>query len=184
MPPAGKARRSIAQKVGTGFWHRRCVRDFHRLFGAHQAHLSCRQQFWQVHQVVAGRLRAAVRGGGSCADGRRPWPRSAREARRNRATGSPAFVTHPAVEALGIVSASSRFTSAFSSSSLRSRFASDTSRPPYLAFQLQMVASYTPRRRAGSVVFVPASCSFNTPMTCFSVKLARFVRPSFHLAGS
>ena len=35
-----------------------------------------------------------------------------------------------------IVSASSRFSLAFSSSSARSRFASETSRPPYLAFQL------------------------------------------------
>ena len=61
----------------------------------------------------------------------------------------------------------------------RSRLASDTSMPPYLAFQLYRVASEIPCLRASSPVFAPASCSRSTAMICSSVNLPRFiVRPS------
>jgi hypothetical protein len=42
-----------------------------------------------------------------------------------------------------------------------------------------MVASEIPCLRARSAVFAPASCSFNTPIICSSVNLARFICPSF-----
>src|SRR3974390_266789 len=77
-----------------------------------------------------------------------------------------------------IDSARSFFSLRFSSSNARSRFASDTSRPPYLAFQLYSVASETPYLRARSPVFAPASCSRRTAMICSSVNLFRFIRPS------
>src|SRR5215468_3828113 len=78
-----------------------------------------------------------------------------------------------------IDSAKSFFSRRFSSSSARSRLASETSRPPYLAFQLYSVASEIPCLRARSAVFAPASCSRRTAMICSSVNLPRFiVRPS------
>ena len=77
-----------------------------------------------------------------------------------------------------IDSASSFFSFRFSSSSAFSRLASDTSRPPYLAFQLYKVASETPCLRARSAVFAPASCYCRTAMICSSVNLIRFIRPS------
>lgn len=40
-------------------------------------------------------------------------------------------------------------------------------------------ASDTSCLRAKSAVFAPASCSFNTPIICSSVNLARFICPSF-----
>src|SRR5439155_8529721 len=55
-------------------------------------------------------------------------------------------------------SASSFLSLRFSSSSVLSRFASDTSKPPYLAFQLYNVASEIPCLRASSAVFPPAFC--------------------------
>src|SRR3972149_3082515 len=55
-----------------------------------------------------------------------------------------------------IASARSFFSLRFSSSSDRSRLASDTSMPPYLAFQLYSVAYEMPRLRATSAVFAPA----------------------------
>src|ERR1700760_4690697 len=81
--------------------------------------------------------------------------------------------------ASSICSAESFFSLAFSSSSCLSRLTSETSMPPYLAFQLYSVASETPCLRARSAVFAPASCSFNTPMICSSVNRARFISPSF-----
>src|SRR5271163_4168111 len=51
-----------------------------------------------------------------------------------------------------IDSANSFFSLRFSSSSDRRRLASDTSMPPYLAFQLYRVASETPCLRAKSAV--------------------------------
>src|SRR6202161_2390964 len=81
--------------------------------------------------------------------------------------------------ASNICSANSFFSLAFSSSSCFSRLASETSMPPYLAFQLYSVASETPCLRARSAVFAPASCSFKTPMICSSVNRTRFIRPSF-----
>lgn len=75
-------------------------------------------------------------------------------------------------------SANSFFSLAFSSSSALSRLASDTSIPPYLAFQLYRVASEMPCLRARSAVFAPASCSLSTPMICSSVNRARFINPS------
>src|SRR5277367_4134736 len=80
--------------------------------------------------------------------------------------------------ASNICSAKSFFSFAFSSSSCFNRFASDTSMPPYLAFQLYSVASETPCLRSRSAVFAPASCSFNTPMIRSSVNRARFICPS------
>src|ERR1700689_5794308 len=77
-----------------------------------------------------------------------------------------------------IVSAKSFFSLRFSSSSDRRRLASDTSMPPYLAFQLYSVASEMPCLRARSPVFAPASCSRKTAIICSSVNLIRFiVRP-------
>jgi hypothetical protein len=77
-----------------------------------------------------------------------------------------------------IDSASNFFSLRFSSSSDRSHLASDTSMPPYLAFQLYSVASEMPCLRARSAVFAPASCSRKTAMICSSVNLIRFiVRP-------
>jgi hypothetical protein len=52
--------------------------------------------------------------------------------------------------ASSIASANSRFSLAFSSSSVFRRFASDTSRPPYLAFQLYRVPSEIPCLRQRS----------------------------------
>src|SRR6202041_1716489 len=66
--------------------------------------------------------------------------------------------------ASNICSAKSFFSLAFSSSSCFSRLASETSMPPYLAFQLYSVASETQCLRARSAVLAPASCSFSTPM--------------------
>src|SRR5271157_601691 len=79
-----------------------------------------------------------------------------------------------------IDSANSFFSLRFSSSSDRRRLASDTSMPPYLAFQLYRVASETPCLRAKSAVFAPASCSRRTPIICSSVNLIRFIRPSLY----
>src|ERR1700722_16293931 len=74
---------------------------------------------------------------------------------------------------------SSIFRLRFSFFSVLSRLASDTSRPPYLAFQLYRVASETPCLRAKSAVFAPASCSRSATIICSSVNLTRFiVRPS------
>src|SRR6185437_3038649 len=70
-----------------------------------------------------------------------------------------------------ISSATRCFSSRFSSSSCRSRFASLTSRPPYFAFQRYSVCSLTPSRRQASFGLPPASTSFNTPMICSSVNL-------------
>src|SRR6266436_2216015 len=80
--------------------------------------------------------------------------------------------------ASSICSARSFFSLAFSSSSCFRRLASETSMPPYLAFQLYSVASETPCLRARSAVFAPASCSRSTPIICSSVNLARFICPS------
>jgi hypothetical protein len=74
-----------------------------------------------------------------------------------------------------IDSAKSFFGLRLSSSSSRSRLASDTSRPPYLAFQLYSVASETPCLLARSAVFALASCSRRTAMICSSVNLTRFI---------
>src|SRR5258708_35400387 len=57
--------------------------------------------------------------------------------------------------ASSICSANSFFSLAFSSSSCFRRLASETSMPPYLAFQLYSVASETPCLRARSAVFAP-----------------------------
>src|SRR5690606_3353451 len=76
-------------------------------------------------------------------------------------------------------SASSFFSFAFSSSRAFRRLASDTSIPPYFAFQLYSVASETPCLRARSPAFAPASCSRRTAMICSSVNRFRFIRPSF-----
>src|SRR6202171_385046 len=81
--------------------------------------------------------------------------------------------------ASSICSARSFFSLAFSSSSCFRRLASETSMPPYLAFQLYSVASETPCLRARSAVFAPASCSRSTPIICSSLNLARFICPSF-----
>src|SRR4029077_8287623 len=72
-------------------------------------------------------------------------------------------------------SASSFLSLRFSSSSVLSRLASDTSRPPYLAFQLYNVASEIPCLRASSAAFAPASCSRRIAMICSSENLPRFI---------
>src|SRR5690606_32834632 len=82
-------------------------------------------------------------------------------------------------EASSIWSASSFFSLAFSSSSAFRRLASETSMPPYLAFQLYSVASEIPCLRARSSAFAPASCSRRTAMICSSVNLLLFICPSF-----
>src|SRR6185312_7559373 len=69
------------------------------------------------------------------------------------------------------------FSFRFSSSSIRRRLASDTSMPPYLAFQLYSVAPETPYLRGRSPVFAPASCSRRTAIICSSENLFRFIRP-------
>src|SRR5580693_926232 len=86
-------------------------------------------------------------------------------------------------EASSIDSASSFFSLPFSSSSARSRLASETSIPPNLAFQLYSVASDIPYFRQSSPAFAPASCSRNTAMICSSVNLLRFIGPSLVQAG-
>jgi hypothetical protein len=53
--------------------------------------------------------------------------------------------------------------------------ASDTSRPPYLDFQLYNVASDTPCLRARSADLAPASASFSTPVICSSLNRDRFI---------
>src|SRR5262245_31078736 len=81
----------------------------------------------------------------------------------------------PAARLSSIDSANSFFSLRFSSSSIRSRLASDTSMPPYLLFQLYTVASEMPCLRARSAGFAPASCSRRTAMICSSVNLPRFI---------
>src|SRR5690606_8303802 len=76
--------------------------------------------------------------------------------------------------------ASSFFSFTFSSSRAFRRLASDTSMPPYFAFQLYSVASLTPCLRARSPAFAPASCSRRTAMICSSVNRFRFICPSFN----
>jgi hypothetical protein len=53
---------------------------------------------------------------------------------------------------------------AFSSSRDFRSLASDTSRPPYLAFHLKNVALLIPYLRQRSAVLAPASCSRKIPM--------------------
>src|SRR6202035_479419 len=86
--------------------------------------------------------------------------------------------------ASSICSANSFFSLAFSSSSCFRSLDSETSMPPYLAFQLYSVASETPCLRARSAVFAPASCSRSTPIICSSVNLARFICPSLRRPDS
>src|SRR5690606_4009103 len=82
--------------------------------------------------------------------------------------------------ASSIWSANSFFSFAFSSSRAFRRLASDTSIPPYFAFQLYSVPSLIPFLRARSPAFAPASCSRSTAMICSSVNRFRFIRPSFN----
>jgi hypothetical protein len=60
------------------------------------------------------------------------------------------------------------------------RPASLTVIPPYLAFQLQYVASLIPCLRHKSIIFVPASASCNIRMICSPVNLF-FIRASFRV---
>src|SRR5690606_7199310 len=83
-------------------------------------------------------------------------------------------------DASSIWSASSFFSFVFSSSRDLRRLASDTSIPPYFAFQLYRVASLTPCLRARSAAFAPDSCSRRTPMICSSENRFRFICPSFN----
>jgi len=64
------------------------------------------------------------------------------------------------------------------SSICRCRPASDTSIPPYLAFQFESLASDAPCLSARSVALAPASCSRRIPMICSSVKLTRVICPT------
>src|SRR5918998_1084530 len=76
------------------------------------------------------------------------------------------------------LSASSCFSRRFSSSSARSRLASETAIPPYLARHLEKVVGETLCRRQSSVSFAPASYSLTIPMICSSVnRLVRICPP-------
>ena len=60
----------------------------------------------------------------------------------------------------------------------RGCFASDTSRPPDLAFHAYYVALDIPCRRHRSVTTAPALASFRMPMICSSENCFRFTCPS------
>src|SRR6185436_10998219 len=74
-----------------------------------------------------------------------------------------------------IVSASSRFSRRFSSSSVFRRFASDTCSPPYFAFHLYSVVSLIACCRHRSAPFAPAACSRRISMICSSVNRLFFI---------
>src|SRR5262249_31730509 len=74
-----------------------------------------------------------------------------------------------------MASANSFFSFPFSSSSAFSRLASETSRPPNLAFHLSNVASDMPCLRHTSAVVAPASCSRRIPMICSSLNRLPFI---------
>src|SRR5581483_975484 len=65
-------------------------------------------------------------------------------------------------------SASIRFSLAFSASSSRSRFTSDTDAPPYFPRHLKNVALLTPYFRRRSGTGTPLSASFKIPTICVS----------------
>src|SRR5690606_4557574 len=69
-------------------------------------------------------------------------------------------------------SATIRFSWRFSSSSCLSRFASETSMPPYFRFQAYRVSRLMPSRRHSSRTFAPASASLTAATFCSSVNLA------------
>ena len=69
----------------------------------------------------------------------------------------------------------STFRLAFLMLKTRSRFAQDTSKPQYLAFQLQRAALDMQCLQAKSAVFAPASASFNTLVIRSSANLIRLI---------
>src|SRR5690606_27045496 len=87
-------------------------------------------------------------------------------------------------------SAPIRFSWRFSSSSCLSRFASETSMPPYFRFQAYRVSRLMPSRRHSSRTFAPASASLTAATFCSSVNLLlrmtppRSVRRSQIISGS
>src|SRR5690606_8691637 len=87
-------------------------------------------------------------------------------------------------------SATIRFSWRFSSSSCLSRFASETSMPPYFRFQAYRVSRLMPSRRHSSRTFAPASASLTAATFCSSVNLLlrmtppRSVRRSQIISGS
>jgi len=62
--------------------------------------------------------------------------------------------------------------------------ASDTSRPPYLAFHLKNVALLIPYLRQTSAVLAPASCSRKIPMIRSSVNRLGFMSIPFPVTDS
>src|SRR5581483_10461419 len=62
-----------------------------------------------------------------------------------------------------------RFSFAFSASSSRNRFTSDTDAPPYFPRHLKNVALLTPYLRRRSGTGTPLSASFRIPTICVSV---------------
>ena len=71
-----------------------------------------------------------------------------------------------------------RFSFAFSASSSRSRFTSDTDSPPYLLRHLKNVALLTPYFRSRSATGTPLSASFKIPTIWVSLNFD--FRPSNH----
>jgi hypothetical protein len=66
-------------------------------------------------------------------------------------------------------SAYMRVNFAFSTSSSRSRFTSETEAPPYLLRHLKKVALLTPYLRRRSATGTPLSASFRIPTICVSL---------------
>ena len=90
--------------------------------------------------------------------------RTANAQRLSRLAAAPTifYRSSRSAEASSIWSAISFFSFALSSSRAFRRLASDTSIPPYFAFQLYSVASLTPCRQGRSPALAPASCSQST----------------------
>jgi hypothetical protein len=82
-----------------------------------------------------------------------------------------------------IALASSFFSLAFFSCSVRSRLVSFTSRQPNLASHLRNVASPTSGRRQACALTAPACCSIKILMICSSLNLARMIGPFLAQTG-
>src|SRR6478752_8758626 len=80
-------------------------------------------------------------------------------------------------------SATIRFSVAFSSSSWRSRFISEGSRPAYFFFQLKYVAWLIPAFRQTSATAKPSSACFKTNAICASENFDAFMELSSSLLG-
>ena len=85
------------------------------------------------------------------------------------------YATYLSMALSGMDSANSFLSLAFPSSSAFSRLASETSRPPNLAFHFYYVAFEIPCLRHTSAVATPASCSRRIIMICSSVNRLDFI---------